>query len=433
LRTLQDGAGPLYTFGYDAFGKRVTKTRAPTQRAVYVGDLYEQRAINGGINESVFRLQTDEGIVGEIAKSWSNGSVTRRMFHTDHQGSPQAQTIGTVSTLTGGFSPFGGRMGPAPAQMLSNYGYTGHIADYDIALINMKGRIYDPQLRRFLTRDAVLDNPRLIGGRSPYAYVRNNPTNLADPTGLMSMEDPSLKIDGDKGQSASYAGWRGMSPSQLASIQASQAAAAGAREKQKYLDKLSASERREWEHQSKKQSAKQGLEMQLGYWAYDDLVAKWLNASTLVADVVLSALDGGWKFEFGYNGPGIAGMTFENKKTIRLSGVGGDTFGHELGHFLHVTYLKSLEPGGQKPEFLLGPAMLNAKIEWQEGFAEMVAIGLGLKQPTDLYNSLQYSGQSLVGAAQSMGREKIEAARTQYAGRGYDSELRHLMNSFRHN
>lgn len=114
------------------------------------------------------------------------------MFHTDLSGSVIGETIGTVSQLTGGFAPFGPRQGPAPAQTLSNYGYTGHSADYDLALINMRGRVYDTVQRRFLTRDPVLDDPYAVGGTGPYTYVRNNPPNSTDPTGLQTLSGEGI-------------------------------------------------------------------------------------------------------------------------------------------------------------------------------------------------------------------------------------------------
>jgi RHS repeat-associated protein len=64
------------------------------------------------------------------------------------------------------------------------HGFTGHAHDDDLGLINMRGRVYSPSTRQFLTPDPLA---RL--GASPYAYVSNNPLNRIDPSGFTE-EDP---------------------------------------------------------------------------------------------------------------------------------------------------------------------------------------------------------------------------------------------------
>jgi RHS repeat-associated protein len=64
------------------------------------------------------------------------------------------------------------------------HGFTGHAHDDDLGLIDMRGRVYSPSTRQFLTPDPL---GRL--GASPYSYVRNNPINWIDPSGFTE-EDP---------------------------------------------------------------------------------------------------------------------------------------------------------------------------------------------------------------------------------------------------
>src|SRR5262249_14545431 len=63
-------------------------------------------------------------------------------------------------------------------------GFTGHEIEDDLGLINMKGRLYDPRMARFLTPDPFVTAPRLGTGYDRYAYVRNNPLRLRDPNGF---------------------------------------------------------------------------------------------------------------------------------------------------------------------------------------------------------------------------------------------------------
>jgi RHS repeat-associated protein len=71
---------------------------------------------------------------------------------------------------------------PAP---LITQGYTGHDDDPELGLIDMKGRVYDPQLARFLTPDPVIARPEATQPWNPYVYVSNNPLRNTDPTGLV--------------------------------------------------------------------------------------------------------------------------------------------------------------------------------------------------------------------------------------------------------
>lgn len=47
----------------------------------------------------------------------------------------------------------------------------------------MNGRIYDPELGRFLSADPILQFPASTQGLDRYAYVLNNPVSLSDPSG----------------------------------------------------------------------------------------------------------------------------------------------------------------------------------------------------------------------------------------------------------
>jgi RHS repeat-associated protein len=77
----------------------------------------------------------------------------------------------------------GGYAGLAPA--LSVQGFTGHNDDAELGLIDMKGRIYDPLLGRFLSADPLVSDPGATQPWHPYAYVDNNPLRDTDPSGYL--------------------------------------------------------------------------------------------------------------------------------------------------------------------------------------------------------------------------------------------------------
>lgn len=64
-------------------------------------------------------------------------------------------------------------------------GYTGHEHLDSVGLVHMNGRVYDPELGRFLQPDPMLDAG--IQGLNRYSYVLNNPLSLTDPTGYLSV------------------------------------------------------------------------------------------------------------------------------------------------------------------------------------------------------------------------------------------------------
>ena len=62
-------------------------------------------------------------------------------------------------------------------------GYTGHDNLDVLGLINMDGRMYDPQLGRFLSADQFIQSPSDPQNYNRYSYCLNNPLKYTDPSG----------------------------------------------------------------------------------------------------------------------------------------------------------------------------------------------------------------------------------------------------------
>src|SRR5690606_26613663 len=62
-------------------------------------------------------------------------------------------------------------------------GFTGHEHDPDLGLVNMKGRLYDGALGRFISADPFVQYPLWSQGLNRYSYGFNNPMSGSDPTG----------------------------------------------------------------------------------------------------------------------------------------------------------------------------------------------------------------------------------------------------------
>ena len=124
-----------------------------------------------------------------------------RYIHKDH--------LGSLETVTGAageiiekrsFDPFGqSRVAPSCAgpgnsvcnlvalvadSSTTNRGFTGHEHLEEVGLIHMNGRVYDPELGRFLSADPNIQAPFDPQNFNRYSYVNNNPLSYVDPTGF---------------------------------------------------------------------------------------------------------------------------------------------------------------------------------------------------------------------------------------------------------
>lgn len=73
-------------------------------------------------------------------------------------------------------------------------GFTGHEMLDDFGLVHMNGRIYDPEIGRFLSPDPYVQVPEYSQSFNRYTYVLNNPLSLTDPSGNSWVGDNWLSI-----------------------------------------------------------------------------------------------------------------------------------------------------------------------------------------------------------------------------------------------
>ncbi len=140
----------------------------------------------------------------------TNGSglwaIVKRFVHDDHLGSLHTVTDrdgaveSTVMYGAWGEARRGDNWGlPMTEAQLDDLptGYTGHQPELDAGLINMRGRMYDPKIGRFLSVDPVIENALEVGTWNPHSYVLNRPLSLVDPTGLAA-ENPEEEDGGEE-------------------------------------------------------------------------------------------------------------------------------------------------------------------------------------------------------------------------------------------
>ncbi|XWJ68823.1 RHS repeat-associated core domain-containing protein [Sorangium cellulosum] len=178
------------TFAYDGDQQRIRKT-TPEKETLYLGDLYERvtDAASGTV-EHRYHVHSPERVVAIVTRGGADDGAL--YVHVDHLGSVDALTDedgGVIERRS--YDPFGQRRNPvwgepAPASFASKttQGFTGHESDDELGLVNMKGRMYDPRIGRFLTTDPIVSFMFFGQSWNPYSYVLNSPLNFVDPSGF---------------------------------------------------------------------------------------------------------------------------------------------------------------------------------------------------------------------------------------------------------
>ncbi|HEV2818085.1 MAG TPA: RHS repeat-associated core domain-containing protein [Allosphingosinicella sp.] len=173
------------TLSYDPFGRlhQIAAGSAAT-RMFYDGDtlIAEYDNANALQRRYVFGPGTDEPLV------WYEGTGTsdRRWYHEDERGSIVATSDGSgaatnINTYDEYGIPGSGNTG--------RFQYTGQQWLSEIGLYHYRARIYSPTFGRFLQTDPI----GFAGGMNIYAYVRNDPVNFTDPSGMV----PACQTGGD--------------------------------------------------------------------------------------------------------------------------------------------------------------------------------------------------------------------------------------------
>ena len=202
-----------YNFKYDSNGNRLTQTdlngnvtsfiwdqenhligySSPGSGAIYSynGDGLRMSKIVGGGATTQQTWDTAEGLPLMI-QDGSNYYVTGQgglpleqvagttvlYYHEDQLGSVRAITdASAIVAETYNYDPYGN--GIASGSVSQPFEYAGQYADAESNCIYLRTRYYDPYSAQFISRD-----PLERATREPFGYVRGNPVNKTDPTGL---------------------------------------------------------------------------------------------------------------------------------------------------------------------------------------------------------------------------------------------------------
>jgi RHS repeat-associated protein len=169
--------------------KRVDSTTAGTTTTFYAAGKAFERITrpNGTVEDKLY-------IGGFAVLTKIGGTTTTNYLLGDHLGSVDTITDATGAVaLKMSFDAWGKRREKTweamadPDQFdssLTTRGFTGHEEIDPVELVHMNGRVYDPEIGRFLSADPVVQDLTNTQALNRYTYVLNNPLSLTDPTGF---------------------------------------------------------------------------------------------------------------------------------------------------------------------------------------------------------------------------------------------------------
>lgn len=188
IRNIESSAGPIATFGYDAFGSVGSleiKNGSTTQRRErrFGPSITVRTQVGpGGTTQHTSRQFAGPGVM--LSRRGAKGIWIFQFneprgvrLTTNHQG-------GRVQDLE--YMPYGETTSSGAQLGRAEYSYeqwNDGDALEPFGLVHLGARVYDPVTGRFLSRDPLVV-PRTAATTNPYAFAFNDPINHSDPTGL---------------------------------------------------------------------------------------------------------------------------------------------------------------------------------------------------------------------------------------------------------
>jgi RHS repeat-associated protein len=175
--------------------KQAATYAGAAETTIYVGGLME-KVTRAGTTTWRHYVPTPNGVAAVHLRDAGGAPMGTRYLARDHLGSVDRilDEAGDI-VVPESFAPFGRRRGaswsgvPGAGELaalaaVTRRGFAGHEHLDNLGLIHMGGRVYDPQLSRFLGADPHVTAPFTSQSLNRYSYVWNNPLSLVDPSGF---------------------------------------------------------------------------------------------------------------------------------------------------------------------------------------------------------------------------------------------------------
>jgi len=185
--------------------KQVAITSGSATTSRYVGKLFEQVNQANGTVEYRNNVYAGGKLIALHTRK-SNAATVQTFLHTDHLDSISAISKSNA-TIAERFSydPFGKRRNAEwndgfMAKMESSFtglGFSKHKDLANVGFVHMGGRVYDPELARFISADPKVAYPGSTQGWNRYSYTDNNPLSRIDPTGYSWLSKKWKRLSDD--------------------------------------------------------------------------------------------------------------------------------------------------------------------------------------------------------------------------------------------
>ena len=174
--------------------RQATTQGGVAQETLYLGLAAERHRETGSGAQPLERILVGREAIALVSHQ---GATTDRVqyLHRDHVGSTTAVTQGAMVRHFA-YDAGGRAYDPASADIAGELpwsdgadwppgvrGFTGQESFSASGLVHMNGRVYDPELRRFLSADPYVQFPHASQGVNRYAFARNALTAATDPSG----------------------------------------------------------------------------------------------------------------------------------------------------------------------------------------------------------------------------------------------------------
>ena len=174
------------TFRYDPFGRRIQKSGPlGTTNYLYDGAYLVEEVDNTG------------NVLGRYAQSSheTGGFLQDEPLSQLRSGTTSYYQADALSTITSLSNPAAaltdtytydsfGKLISSAGSTTNPYRYTGREFDQETGIYEYRARYFDQNIGRFVSEDPI----NFKAGLNFYRYVRNQPVNLSDPTGLYSLQ-----------------------------------------------------------------------------------------------------------------------------------------------------------------------------------------------------------------------------------------------------
>ena len=150
-----NGTDKIY-YTYDASGKLVSMNLTCATNSAINGEYYYVRNAQGDIIGLIDKTGTQ--VVSYTYDSWG------KLISID----------GTLKDSVGVKNP---------------YRYRGYRYDTETGLYYLQSRYYNPEWARFINADGIIGQTGELLGHNMFAYCKNNPVNMSDPSGFIAVRE----------------------------------------------------------------------------------------------------------------------------------------------------------------------------------------------------------------------------------------------------